>query len=135
MQHNDGSTQAAGTRERPVEFHAFAPRRARKLDAGIILVGRDLQVRKCFVVLEIGIKPRLNVLDEPTFQQERVDLAFGFEIVDVADLEHQIRRAPVVLGGFEKVARGAGPQIFCLADINHPPGGIFHEIHAGRLRK
>jgi len=49
-------------------------------------VGRDLEIGEGLVVLEVAVEPRLDVLDQPALEQEGVDLAFGLEVVDVADL-------------------------------------------------
>ena len=106
-------------------------RRSRELHPRVILVGGDLEVGKSLVVLEIGIEPRLDILDQPALHEERVDLALRLEVVDVADLADELRRSPVFGGGPEKIAPRAGPQVLRLADVDHPPRPILHEVDAG----
>ena len=53
--------------------------------AGKILVRVDLQVGEGLVVAEVAVELRQDVLDQPGFHQQGVDLAFGLEVVDVAD--------------------------------------------------
>ena len=135
LQHHDRSAQAPGTRERAVELHPFAPRRACELDPGEILVGRDLQIRKRLVVLEIAVESGLNVLDEPAFEEEGVDLAFGLEEVDVANLAHEVGSAAILLGRLEEVAAGPGAEVLRLAHVDHAAGRILHQVHTRRRGK
>ena len=108
LQHLHRAAQAAGAGERPVELRAPLVRLAGELDAGKILAGGDLQVRKRLVVLQVLVVLGLDVLDQPGFDQQGVDLALGLEEVDVADLADQVGRAAILGGGLEKVA--AGPR-------------------------
>ena len=130
LQHHDRSAQASGTRERAVELHSFAPRRACEFDPRKILVGRDLQIRERLVVLEIAVESGLNVLDEPAFEEEGIDLALGLEEVDVANLAHEVGSAAILLGRLEEVAAGPRAEVFRLAHVDHAAGCILHEIHA-----
>ena len=52
-----------------------------------------------------------------------------------ANFAHQFGGAAVLGGRLQKVAACTGPQVLGLADIDHPAGGVFHQIDAGRLRK
>ena len=94
-------------------------------------MGGDLEVGKGLVVLEIGIEPRLDILDQPALHEERVDLALRLEVVDVADLADELRRPPVFGSSPEKIAPRSGPQVLRLADVDHPPRPILHEVDAG----
>jgi hypothetical protein len=49
----------------------------RHLDAGKILAGDDLQIREGLVVLEVDVELRLDVFDEPIFEEQGVDFAGG----------------------------------------------------------
>ena len=75
---------------------------------------------KRLVVLQVLVELRLDVLDQPGFDQQGVDLAVGGEEVDVGDLADQVGRAAVVGGGLEKVAAGPGAQVLGLADVDDP---------------
>ena len=102
---------------------------------GKILASGDFQVRKRLVVLQILIKSRLHVLDQPGLDEHGVDFALGFQKVDIRDLAHQVGCAAIFGSSFEKVACGAGPQAFGLSHVNHASRGVLHQIYAGRLRK
>lgn len=86
---------------------------------GEILAVEDLQVRKRLVVLELLVEPRLDVLDEPGFQQQGVDLAVGFQHIDVGDFWDEVGGAAVELGGAVEVAADPAAQVDRLADVDH----------------
>jgi len=48
----------------------------------------NLQVRKGVVGLPLPVVHRLNIFDQPGFQEQGVDLAFRLEKIDVANLGH-----------------------------------------------
>ena len=85
LQHPDGVAQRAGAGERPIEPDAAAARLARELDAREVLADADLQIGKCLVVLQPDVEARLNVLDEPCFHQQRIDLAVGGQEINIGD--------------------------------------------------
>jgi hypothetical protein len=89
--------QTARVGERAVKFGAGRLRLARDLDARKVFVRRDLQVRKALVVAQIAVVFRLDVLDQPGFHEERVDVAFRFDEVDVIRLAHE-PLGPLILG-------------------------------------
>ena len=74
----------------------------------------DFQVGKGLVVAEVAIVFRQDVLDQPGFHEEGVDVAFGQQVVDVADFLHQLGRAGVFGRRFEKVAAGAARRFLAL---------------------
>ena len=135
LQHHDRPAERSGARERPVEFHPLLSRRPRELDSWKILVGRDLQVGKGLVVLEVGVEPRLDVLDESALEQEGIDLAVCLEVVDVANLTNEIGRATILCRRLEKVAAGSCPQVLRLADVDHAARGVLHQVDARGLRE
>ena len=55
----------------------------------------DLQVGESLVVLEIAIELGLDVLDQPGFHEQGIDLALRLQAVYIADFEHQAGRARV----------------------------------------
>ena len=77
LQHLEGAAQAAGVGERSIELRAPVARRAGDFDAGKILARVDFQVREGFVVAEIAIVLRQDVLDQPSFHEQGVDFALG----------------------------------------------------------
>ena len=95
----------------------------------------DLQVGKGLVVFLQRVEPGLHILDQPAFQQQGIDLAVGLEIVDVADFLHEIGGPAVEFSSLEEIVARPAPQILGLADINHPPGRVLHQVDAGRLGK
>ena len=70
---------------------------------------RDLQVGKRLVVFEFLIESRLNVLDQPGFQQQGIDFAVGLDVVEVMDFGDQIGRPPI----FERLLREVARQPGC----------------------
>ena len=135
LQHLDRAPQRAGAGKRAVKLRSLGMRLARELDTGKILARVDFQIGKCFVVLEQLIELRLHVLDQPGFHQQRIDLAFGGQEVDVVNFLDQLRGAAIFGRGLEEVAAGPSPQILGLADIDHDSSGVFHQIHARRVRE
>ena len=121
--------------KRPVKLHAPLLGRARDFDAGIILVGVDFQVGKGLVVAEVAVELGQQVFDQPGLHEQGVDLALGVEVVDVADFLDQPGGAGVFRGRLEEVAARAGAEVFRLADIDHPAGGILHQVDAGGVRE
>ncbi len=71
------AAQAAGAGEWSVQLRAPLVRLAGEFDARKILADVDFQVGKRFVVFQILIVFRLDVLDQPGFEQQGVDFAFG----------------------------------------------------------
>ena len=98
-------------------------------------MGGDLQIGKGLVVLLQRVEAGLHILDQPAFQQQGVDLAVSLEVVDVTDFLNQVRRPAIKFGRLEKVAACTAAEILGFANVNHPAGGIFHQVDAGRLGK
>src|SRR5206468_5466134 len=93
LEHLHRDPQPPCTGEWPVELDALPSRRARKLDPWELLAIANLEVRERLVVLEIAVKARLNVLDQPGFHQEGVDVTVGGNEIDVDDVFDEFRRA------------------------------------------
>ena len=126
----DGAAEALGPRERAVELDAAVERLAGEVDAGEVLAGRDLQVGEGLVVLEVAVVLGLDVLDQPGFHQQGVDLAVGGEELDVGDLVDPVADAAVVGGPLVEVRTGPAPQVLGLADVDDPPLGVLHQVEA-----
>ncbi len=122
LQHIHRVLQALGTGERTVEPHTTAARRAGELDAWIVLTHADLQVGKRLVVLQADVEARLNVLDEPGFQQQGIDFAFGSKVVDVGNERHEVGGAVVFQRGLGEVVGGPVAQVLRLADVEDDAG-------------
>ncbi len=135
LQHLDRTAQAPADGERTVQLDASILRLARQLDAREILAGGDHQVRKRLVVLQVVVVLRLDVLDQPGLHQQGVDFALAFQVVDVADLGNPVRRPQLLRGRLGEVAAGPRAEVLGLADVDHPAGGVLHQVDAGRLRK
>src|SRR5262249_45223232 len=107
LQHLDGIAKAGSAGERPVEADAAPPWIAGKFHARKLFADANLQVGKSLVVLELDIEPRLDVLDEPGFEEQGIHFAGGLEEVDIGDELDQVRRARFLGGRFGEVVRGA----------------------------
>ena len=135
LQHLHRPAQGPRAGERAVELHAAVRRLAGDLDAREVLAGRDLQVGKRLVVLQLLVVLRLDVLDQPRFHQQGIDLAVALDVIDVGDLVDPRRGAVLVLGPLQKVAAGPAAEVLRLADVDHPAGGVLHQVDAGRPGK
>ena len=129
------TAKLAGAGEGSIEFGPLGLGRTSHFDPRIVLVGRDHQIRKGLVVLEIFVVPGLDVFDESVFRQQRIDLAGALHVVDVGDFVDPLGGSGFLLGCGLKVTAGPRPQILGLADINHHPRGILHQVNPWRLGK
>ena len=116
----------------PVELDARVPGLAGEVDPGKVLAGGDLKIGEGLVVLEVVVVLGLDVLDQPGFHQQRIDLAVGHEVVDVGDLVDPVADPPVLGRGLVEVRAGPGAQVLGLADVDHPRLGVLHEVEARR---
>ena len=135
LQHLDRSPQSSRAGKGAIELRAAGMRLARQFDPRKILAHENLEIREALVVFERAVELRLHVFDEPGLDQQGIDLAFGRDKVDIVNFLYEVGRAAIIGGRLEKIAAGSGPQILRLADVDHHPGGVFHDIDAGRLRK
>ena len=132
LQDLDRPAQALGPRERAIELDAAVERLAGEVDAGKVLAGRDLQVGKRLVVLEVAVVLGLNVLDQPRLHEQGVDLAVGGQEVDVGDLADPVADPAVGRGRLVEVRAGPAAQVLRLADVDDPPLGVLHQVEARR---
>ena len=135
LQDVDGAAEALGPRERAVELDAAVERLAGEVDAGEVLAGGDLQVGEGLVVLEVAVVLRLDVLDEPGFDQQGVDLAVGREEVDVGDLVDPVADAAISGCPLVEIRAGPAAQVLRLADVDHPSLGVLHQVEARGRRE
>src|SRR5262249_1497418 len=101
----------------------------------ILFPNANLQIGKRLVVLELDVKARLDVFNKSRFQEQGIDLGFGGQEVDVRDDLYQVGDAEVFRGPLVEVMRCAIAQGFRLADIDHAPLPVLHQIDAGPGRK
>ena len=131
LQHLDCAAQASGAGKRAVELGAAFFGFAGEFDSGEILAGEDLQVGKCFVVFELLIEFGLDVFDQPRFDEQGVDFAFGGEKIDVVNLADQVGGAALFGCSFEEITAGAGAEVLGFADVDHAADGVLHQVDAG----
>ncbi len=67
----------------------------------------------------------LDVLDQACLGQQGVDLAVGWQELDVGDFGDPVADAAVGRGRFLEIGAGPTAQVLGLADIDHPPGASF----------
>ena len=79
--------------------------------------------------------PGLDVLDQAILGQQSVDFAGALHVIDVGDLVDPLCRPRLFLGRGLKITTSPGSQVLCLADVDDHPGGVFHQVDAGRLRE
>ena len=99
-------------------------------DDGIGLTQVDAQVGVALIVLEQDVVFRHIVLDERAFEHERLELRRGGDRLKMIDIRHHFARFCIVRRRILKILADAVFQFFCLADVDHGPGGVFHQINA-----
>ena len=99
-------------------------------DDGIVLAQVDAQVGIALVVLEQDVVFRHIVLDERAFEHERLELRRGGDRLEMIDIRHHFARFCIMRRRILKILADAVFQFFCLADVDHGPGGVFHQINA-----
>ena len=135
LQHHNRRPQLLGIRKWTVELDATTRRFAGELHAREVLIGRDLQVRKGLVVFQFLVVLRLNVLDQPRFEEQGVDLGMRLDEVEVGNLRDQIRCPSIDGCQRRKVAACAAAEVDRLADVDDSSLGILHEVHTGGIRE
>ena len=109
----------------------------RPLDAREVVVQRDLDVRVALVVLEADVERGLEALDEVALEQERLADRVGHRVLEVHDPVDD--RADQVLLDPGRlllpVAADAAAQARRLADVQHVPARVLHQVHAGPIGK
>jgi hypothetical protein len=75
----------------------------------------------------------VDILDEPGFLQERVNLALGHEHFDVGDFGDQLLLLGAEVRRRLKVLEDPAPEVGGLADVEDPPPVVLHQVHARRL--
>ena len=127
------TAKLTGAGERSVELGSLGLRRACHFNSRVVLVRGDHQVGKGLVVFEILVVARLDIFDQSVLGQKSVDLAIAFHVVDVGDFVNPLGGPGLSLGCRLKIAPGPRPQILGLADVDHHPGGVLHQVNAGGL--
>ena len=99
------------------------------------VVAGDQDIGKRFVVAQLHVEARPQLLDQIGFQQQRFGLGRGRDDLDrhgCGDHAQDARRQRRVDAG---VGRKALADVLRLADIEHVAGGIEHAVDAGRGRR
>ena len=113
-----------------VVLHARSQR-----DCRIVLPQVKAQIGIALVVLQQDVVFGHIVLDERTFQHQRLKFRRsrdGFKMVDLRNHPPCFRR---VGGGFLKVLTHPVFQFFCLADVDHRIVRAFHQVDARLIRQ
>ena len=124
---------ARGGRVRPEVAAPVVDELARPLDAREVVAVGDLDVRVALVVLEPDVEPRPEALDEVGLEEQRLGDRVGQGDLDVHDPVDDAPD-PVDLAARRlllPVAPDAVAQALRLADVQHGPARVLHEVHAG----
>jgi hypothetical protein len=112
----------------------------RPLDAREVLAERDPDVRVALVVLEADVEARLVALDQVGLEEERLRDRVRQRVLDVGDAVDRLAD-PVHLAvpGSGRlllpVAAHARAEVLGLADVQHGPARVAHEVDAGPGRQ
>ncbi len=104
-------------------------------DARPVLLHVDLEVGVVLVVLEADVVDGLVALDEGGLQQQRLRLVAGDDVVKCVDLLDERVDAALHAAAGAEVGAHAGAQPAGLADVEHLPAGVLHQVDARTLRK
>ena len=99
------------------------------------VIAGDQDVGKRFVVAQLHVEARPQLLDQIGFQQQRFGLGRGGDDLDGdgrGDHAQDARRQRRVDA---RIGRKALADVLRLADIEHVAGGIEHAVDAGRGRR
>ena len=135
LQYLDRPAQRAGIGERPEQPHALVSRlrvtsiRGKSSRVVICRYGNVLSSFSSLVVFG------LNVLDQPRFHEQGIDLAVAEDEIGIGDFADPIGRPALGLRSFQEIAAGSAAKGFGLADIDHAAGGVFHQVNARRARE
>ena len=102
---------------------------------GPLVLHVDLEVGVVLVVLEPDVVGGLVALDERRLQQQRVGLGGGHDVVEGDDLIDERVDAALHAAAGPEVGAHARAQPARLADVEHLPAGVLHQIDAGTLRQ
>ena len=135
LQRRDGAVDRAGGGERP-EIPAGPRLRAAMLeDLRRPVVAGDQDIGKRFVVAQLHVEARPQLLDQIGFEQQRLGLGRGRDDLDrhgCGDHAQDARRQRRVDAG---VGRKPLADVLRLADVEHVAGGVEHAVDAGRGRR
>ncbi len=131
FQEIERALRRAARRDRPEVAAAIVRHAPRDDDARPLLV-RDLQIRIGLVVFEEDIVVRLVPLDQFVFEDQRLARRVGADHLEIGDPAHEFARLARHRAGRAEVRADAIAQRLRLADVDHLPFGILHQIDAGR---
>ena len=122
----DGVGLAVGA-EVAIALLALAPHHHRP---GPVVEGGDGQERIRLIVHVADVESRLMTLDEGVLQHQRLDLVADLHPLHrLGGLDH-LPGAGVEVARILEIVREARPQALRLADVDHPPLGVFKLIRA-----
>ena len=135
LQRRDGAVDGAGGCERPEILSGARLRAAMLEDLRRPMVAGDQDIGKRFVVAQLHVEARPQLLDQIGFEQQRLGLGRGRDDLDrngscnhAQDARRQ-RRVDARIGG-KPLA-----DVLRLADIEHVIAGVEHAVDAGRGRR
>ena len=134
LQRVDGAADGAGRRER-TEIVARPRLRATVLqDLRRPVIAGQKDVRERFVVAQLHVEARAELLDQVGFEQQRFGLGRGRHDLDI-DGRRDHALDPRRLAGRAGIGRQALAHALGLADVEHVALGTEHAIDAGAVRR
>lgn len=108
---------------------------ASRLDLRIGHVPANPDIRIALVVLEADVEARLVALNQRFFEDQRLDLVFLDDEVNIADITAQMNSLEAVFGAGVEVAANPVAQLLRLADVNDLAPFVLHQVDAGLHRQ
>ncbi len=135
LQRRDGAVDGAGGGERPEIASGPRLRAAMLEDLRRPVVAGDQDIGKRFVVAQLHVEARAQLLDQVGLEQQRLGFGRGRDDLD----RHGGRDHAQDARRLRRVDPGIGGQpladVLGLADIEHVVGRIEHAVDAGRGRR
>ena len=129
-----GLADAAGAGEGPEIAGAVLMHPPGYVDPGEVLGQVHFEVGVGLVILEADVEIGPVALDEGVLKDEGLGLGVGDDVLEIGQFADHAPGLPVQAGGRTEVGAEAVAEDGGLADIDHRPGGVFHQIDAGAFR-
>ncbi len=135
LQRGDGTADRAGRRERSEIAARPRLRAAMFEDLRRPMIPGDQDIGKRFVVAQLHVEARTQLLDQIGLEQQRLGFGRGRDDFDVHGGGDHAQDARRLRRGDPGVGRKPLLHVLGLADIEHVVGRIEHAIDAGRGRR
>lgn len=96
---------------------------------------QHLDIRVALIILQADVVARPIALDQRFFEDQRLDLVFFNDEINIADMLAQVDGFQAGFGAGVEITAHAVAQFDRLANINDRPVFVFHQVDAGLHRQ